>query len=546
MAYSLFLALAPALLAITAALVTRRVVVSLALGVLAGALIAAPGVLDVPGLLIHFVADAVAPGLADGEPLGDIDTSHLVVTGFSLLVAGMIGVLGKSGATRALVGLVERVARGRRGAMVASWLAGIVVFFDDYANCLVVGGAMGSLCDRFRVSRAKLAYIVDSTAAPIASLALVSTWVGYEVSLIHDSLVARGSDVSAFSVFVGALPYRFYGIFTLAFVGAVVFSGRDFGPMRRAEEAALAEPHLPPSVSSTQDSGRWWAAALPILALVVVTLGWMVWDGVSAQYAHYADLLTPIAADLGRGEQVSAHAWTAVSETPWFAILGKADPFWAMLWGSLAAFVLALVLATVTRAAPPAQLPGMVFSGLKPVGEALVVLFLAWSLGNAMSATHAADLLGLLLSDQLPASAFPAIVFLLAAGTAFATGTSFGTMAILIPLAVETSLIFEPSIGPIVYASTGAVLAGACLGDHASPISDTTVLSALGASVDVVTHVRTQLPYALCTGGLSVAIGYIPVGLGAPVWVVLPLGIAAAIGILLVFGKVPRRGSVTG
>ena len=234
-AFDLLLSLLPALLAIGLALGTKRVVPSLAAGIFAGALVVHQGgVLDGLASFLDFMLDAVVPGLSDLTLTVDgtgayiwgyadlasgkspnLDYSHLVITGFSILVAATIGVLNRTGATRAVVALVERLAKGPRGAMVSSWLAGGIVFFDDYANCLVVGSTMGPVVDRFRVSRAKLAYIVDSTAAPVASLALVSTWVGAEVSWIHDELVRAGSDANAFTVFLSALPYRFYGIFTL-------------------------------------------------------------------------------------------------------------------------------------------------------------------------------------------------------------------------------------------------------------------------------------------------------------------------------------------
>lgn len=637
----LLLALAPALVAIILALSTRKVILSLFCGVVAGAVVAhlpevASGqVLDAILALFAYLVDAVVPGTSDLEPMyggegnlllgvldGDasaLDTSHLVITAFSLLVAGMVGVLSRSGGTRALVGLVERLARGPRGAQVAAWLSGAIVFFDDYANCLVVGSAMGPLFDRFRVSRAKLAYIVDSTAAPVASLAIVSTWVGYEVGLIGDELVKAGSEESAFAIFLAALPYRFYGFVTLAMVGAIAFGGRDFGPMLAAERAARSQPR-PVADAREARTGKAWAAAIPVVLLVFTTFAWLVGDGMRSVYTSARN--EAVADGIAHPGQA---AWEALVATPWFDVIGSADPFAALLWASVVGLVVAVGLAVLSGSLKLTESPKAAWAGMSPVLDALAVLFLAWALGNAMSDTGAAKHLKDLLApsdtiafegapvdlrwhagadgdharlqvealdgrvvhredlgtldvgrgrvswdgagaepgvyrivveatdrggepvdilvrgtNRFPPWLLPAAVFLVAAGTAFATGTSFGTMGILIPLVVPLGVgleVGEP--GPILLGSIAAVLAGAILGDHASPISDTTVLSALGAGVDLVEHVRTQLPYALIAGAISVVAGYVPAGLGVSPWLLVPLGCGLAIGVVFLFGRKP-------
>lgn len=626
----LLLALSPALVAVILALSTRRVVLSLLFGVAAGAVVAhldqvlAGQVYDSLTTLVAVLVDAVVPGLSgfdinlDGQgsllwgsvdgDLADLDTSHLVITAFSLLVAGMVGVLGRSGATRALVRMVEGLAKGPRGAQVSAWLAGGIVFFDDYANCLVVGSALGPLFDRFRVSREKLAYIVDSTAAPVASIALVSTWVGYEVGLIGDELVKAGSTADAFPIFLSALPYRFYGFVTLAMVGAVALSGRDFGPMLAAERAARKAPRPTSTEPSPVDSGA-WVAITSVAGLLVVVFAYLLIQGT----LRVAD-----------GEPFVQTLLSA----PFFSIIGAADPFAAMFWGSLVALATAWVGAGLGDALPWTELPRATWRGMMPVVEALGVLFLAWALGNAMSQTGAADALSELVApsdtiafegapvelawhvleatektrvqvvdaqgavvfsrdlgavepgpgrlewagktaaggaiasgayalqvigtdalgepvktlvrgeERFPSWMLPSIVFLVAAGIAFATGTSFGTMGILIPLAVPLGVWLEAGDpGPILLGSIAAVLAGAILGDHASPISDTTVLSALGAGVDLVDHVRTQLPYALTAGAISLLFGYVPAGLGVSPWLLIPLGCGLAVLSVWFFGR---------
>ena len=439
---------------------------------------------------------------------------HAIIVGFSVMVAASVGVMSASGATRALVMIIERYAKGPRGAMTVSWLGGMVVFFDDYANCLVVGNAMGPLCDRFKVSRAKLAYIVNSTAAPIASLALVSTWVGYEVGLVGQALAQAGSDARAFDVFLQALPYRFYSIFTVVFVGTVALSGRDFGPMAIEERAARSRSNTASLARvKAQQVGHWWIAAITVLTLVVLTFYLMISSG---------------------RQSLGADAANAAL----FEVLGQADPYGSMFIASLTAFAFAALLTVGTRTLSPVGVARSAWKGATTVFDAIAILVMAWALGQVIGHTNAAQFIAAVLTDSLPVFLIPTATFLLAAGTAFATGTSFGTMGILIPLVVPLAVgLSGDTVGPVVYSSTAAVLAGACLGDHASPISDTTVLSSIGSKVDVVLHVKTQLPYALCTGLISILAGYIPVSLGLSPWVALPLGMVTCVAVVMIVGR---------
>jgi Na+/H+ antiporter NhaC len=627
--FPLLLALAPAIVAIATALMARRVVPALLAGVITGAAVAnldalANGhVITAFEALGGFLLEAVIPGAASfrldlrGEgnllfgalsgDLGDLNWDHLIITAFSLTIAVMVGILGRSGGTRALVRGVERLAHGPRGAQVAAWLAGFIVFFDDYANCLVVGSAMGPVFDRFRVSRAKLAFIVDCTAAPVASLALVSTWVGYEIGLIGSELDKVGSDLSPLGLFIEALPYAFYAVAALALVGAVAIMGRDYGPMLAEEEAARGGAELTDPGPPT----RWphaLAAVIPVVTLIGAALGGLWIDG-SRRLAGQASTAPPT----------------------WLDVLAAADPFQSLLWASLIAAGLAAILAVMTGGLPLRRLPTAIWGGLKPVLPAITVLFLAWGLGNAMEATRAAEHLTELArpsttfsfvgapvhlpytpagkarrvefrvvddrdrvvhrGSALPTSAgdqrytwngdaigggaarpgryrldvtatdaegapigvliraeerfapwlLPAVVFVVAAATAFATGTSFGTMAILIPLVVPLGLSLQGGeVGPVLLASLAAVLSGAIMGDHASPISDTTVLSALGAGVDLMTHVRTQLPYALTAGVVALLFGFVPAGLGVNPWLLLAACVGAVALFVRVVGRHPR------
>lgn len=631
MGLELLMALSPALIAIALALWTKRVALSLLMGVLVGSFVVqvqhwgSSEEIWFYAVFLRSMFDAVAPGLSDftlqpdltgsgwslGLVSGDLaalDPSHLMVTAFSICVAGMVGILGDSGSTRAMVRWVERFAKGRVGAMVSAWIAGGLVFFDDYANCLVVGSSMGPVFDRFKVSRAKLAYIVDSTAAPVASIALVSTWVAYEVGLIADELAKAGSEADALPVLLAAIPYRFYGFVTLAMVGAIAISGRDFGPMLEAEREALQVEPAPVSEANGETVGNPWVAVSSVAILLVVVLGYLVVQGA---YALPTDVTL----------------W----EAPLFEVIGGADPFEAMLVGSLVSAVVASVGALLTGSLSATKLVPAFWGSTKPVLAALGVLLMAWALGNTMSDTGAARALSglvaptneiefvgeprdiewhaaqdaaggelvirspsgqvvkradlpavaagpgsfawdgrddegtalavgtyeaaLLVKDAsgadvhtivrgrawFPAWILPALVFVVAAATAFATGTSFGTMGILIPLAIPLSVwMGSGEVGPILLGSTSAVLAGAIFGDHASPISDTTVLSALGSGVPLVDHMRTQLPYALTAGAVSLIVGYLPAGLGWSPWLLMPVACVIVVAAVWILGKRPE------
>ena len=496
------LSLLPALLAVVLALGTRNVLLSLFSACwLGGAL--------VTGSVFGGLYQVIDPWLLDAVA----DRDHVKVTLFSLFVAAMVGILSKSGGTSAMVQVLIRVATTRRRGMVVTWLAGMVVFFDDYANCLIVGSSMRALSDKLQISREKLAYIVDSTAAPIASVALVSTWIGYEVGLMGDGLAAAGiTDIDAYAFFIQGIPYRFYSLFTIVFVGAIAFSGRDFGPMLQAEENLELPQDEAESSETEHPAWRALLAIVPIGVLILVT-GAVLWIDGSAGAAPGAAL---------------------------FEVLGNADGYNAMLKGSLAGMLVAAILSLGTRSL---KLKATFDAGLDGMGslfEALAVLFLAWSLGTAMGELQAAAYLVDLLGDSLPAAMLPTAVFVVSAATAFATGSSFGTMGIVMPIALPLS--FALSDDPMIaLAASGAVLSGACWGDHCSPISDTTILSSVGAGCQVSRHVKTQLPYAMLCGLVAVVLGTIPVGFGAPVWLVLPMGMVACVALVWGLGRAPKR-----
>jgi Na+/H+ antiporter NhaC len=496
------LSLLPIVVAIVLALRTKHILLSLGMGAFVAALLLQGGH---PWRALVTLVD---PMLLDSAA----DRDNMKVIFFSLFIAGTVEVLRGAGGTAALVAAVTRKARTRRDGMVATWFAGMIVFFDDYANCLVVGSAMRDVTDRLRISREKLAYLVDSTAAPMATVALVSTWIGYEVGLMDEALVAAGREENAYAFFMQGLPYRFYPLLALGFAGMVAFSGRDFGPMLQAEARAAGDapadddglplPDRPPARLLL-------LAALPIAALVGVT-GASIWAQGSAA--------------VGPGAAI-------------FEIVGAADGYDAMLHGSTAALTLALGLGMLWSDQGGAVMRHAL-RGMTEIFEPLCVLLLAWALSGAVNDLGAADYLVGMLGESLPAMALPTVVFVLGAGIAFATGTSFGTMAVLMPLVIPLSFAISSDMH-IALASSAAVLSGAVWGDHCSPVSDTTVLSSTGAGCDHAAHVTTQLPYALTVGAVAVLTGTLPAGMGVPPAVSLLLGLAACAIILRWKGRTP-------
>ena len=499
------LSLLPALVAVVLALWTRNVILALFSAVwTAGTMM--NGWNPLAGLY-HSVDPYIIDAAADRD--------SMKVTVFSLFVGGCVGVMAKGGGTAALVERIIVLAKTRRSAMVVTWFSGMLVFFDDYANCLVVGASMRPLTDRLKISREKLAYIVDSTAAPIASIALVSTWIGYEVGLMGDGLEAAGIDKDAYAFFIEGIGYRFYSIFTIVFVGAIAFFGRDFGPMRTAEAAALAKkPETTDELVQKEQN-----PALPLLAVVpIVTL-------IGVTFLHLYIVGSAAAAEAG------------LNSPALFEIIGGADGYDAMLQGSLAGMVVAMILAVALRAMNLKETFEACINGMTTLFPALVVLMLAWALGSGMADLQAADYLVSVLQDSLHPALVPTVVFVVAAGIAFATGTSFGTMGIVMPIVIPLSFALAPHDPVIALAASGAVLSGACWGDHCSPISDTTILSCVGSVCEVSAHVKTQLPYAMATGIISILLGTLPVGFGVPLWIVIPLGLVACVLVVRFVGK---------
>lgn len=508
------LSLLPPVVAIVLAILTKRVTVSLLAGIFIGALLVASG----------NPLTAVATTLETHLWASLSDSDHLRVFVFTLLMGAMVGVMQQSGGMAAIVKGIAPLARSRRGGQLTVWLLGLLVFFDDYANSLLLGNTMRPLTDRLKISREKLAYLVDSTAAPVSGLALISTWVAGEIGYVQDGFAdtSLAGTADAFAVFIATIPYRFYVLWALIFVPLVAIVGRDFGPMLRAERKAIAGRSDSTSACSTDAPRAHWAnAVLPILAVVLVTV-----------------VLILVTGSNSLAEQ-------GVSETSVMSIFGNGDSYKSLVYGSLAGLLLAMLLATLVARLDWLAIREAAATGAQQVGGALLILWLAWALSGLTKQEYLGTgrYLGELLQSSLDVRLMPTLVFLLASAVAFSTGTSWGTMGILMPLVVPTvvgmlaadSTNISPD-NPLLVASIGSVLAGAIFGDHCSPISDTTVLSSQASGCNHVAHVRTQLPYALGVGAVSITCGTLPVGFGAPVLLLLPVGVAALVVLLLAFG----------
>lgn len=505
-------AIFPPLLAIVLAFATRRVVLSLGLAIGLGALLSAS---------FHPIEAVVRVVKDYGWSSILSQASKLWIVVFTLALGGTVSLITRAGGIQAIVDRLTRVAQGPRSAQLVTFLAGVAAFFDDYTNAVLVGNAMRPLFDRMRISREKLAYLVDSTSAPVAGLAVVSTWIGYEVGLFGDAARALGLSASGYEIFFRALPFRFYCIFTLVFVTMNVLSGRDFGPMLRAERRAartgqVLRPGAVPLSGTTITSirakegvrGTPAVAILPIAVVLFGTVVGLVWDGGGFGGEH--------------GSLLGFDAWRE--------IFGAADSVRVLGLASLAGAATAFALALAPGRLDAKEAASSFLLGMRSMGLAVLILLLAWGLEAVARDLGTIGLMVATLSDALSPTALPIAVFVLAGLVAFSTGTSWGTMAILIPTVLP--LAYHAGGMAILVLCAAAVLDGSIFGDHVSPVSDTTVLSSISSGSDLMDHVRTQLPYALVGMVVALVCGYGPTAYGLPYllsWVLGPAAIAAAI-----------------
>lgn len=552
----------PLVMVILFATTTKMVELSLGLGIFTGAcMVAGTLVGGFRSMLDIYILDALA------------NKDHGYVFLFILFMAGLVGLMEKSGGLKGITHALRGFVKTSRSAQTASFFSGIIIFFDDYANTLVAGASMRPLTDACAVSREKLAFIVDATAAPIASIVPISSWIGFEISLIQAELdkileidpESAIASSSAFAVFMATIKYRYYCIFMLMFIPLLILSGRDFGPMLIAERltkvygrtdggpgAATAldgQAVVSHNAPKTDTPPKWWNMAFPIVALIGYIFYLLVWTGQQA----------------GTGGE------------SFMELIELSNAYQALLWGTMAAALTGLLFyfiqdkkdgriifcnvrgyinkfhrfigrhrgscrrghdeemvasdedeeedhARVLMDYREAMSSFLI--GMEKIFGALVVLTLAWATGAIMEAVGLNRFFGEILTNPaLDFRMLPTLTFIISILIAFATGTSWGTMTIMFPLVLVPSYNASGGDPSIFYGVVAAILAGAVAGDHASPISDTTILASMASECEILQHVKTQGPYALMVSVWSILVGTIPSGMAAfPNWVSILLG----------------------
>lgn len=502
-----WLSIIPPILAIILSWITQEVLLSLFISVFVGATILT-GFNPLTGfaetLNTHIVGSLA-------------DTWNVSILVFSLSIGGLIGILSKNGGTNGIANLIVAKAKNSKSTLFATWLMGVLIFFDDYANSLIVGNTMRSITDKMKISREKLAYIVDSTAAPVASIALISTWVGFETGLIRDSLAKLNINLNAYNVFLQTIPYRFYSLLALVFVLIVIFTGRDFGAMARAEKRAYktgkvlddnATPLVSDEISAFNTNvkyERWYNAVIPILSVLLITIVGLYINGGGLEGSSIKDAF------------------------------GNADSSVVLLWASFGGTLIAVVMTLLQRLLSLKEIMDAWVSGVKSMTTASIILVLAWSLGGINDKLGTAEFIANIAKSSLPSYLLPLMMFIIPAVIAFATGTSWGANSIVMPLAIP--LAAQLGGTELLIPTIGAVLTGAVFGDHCSPISDTTIMSSISSACDHIAHVKTQLPYALTVALVAIIIGFIPVGFGFNPYISLLIGTIVLFGILYFFGS---------
>ncbi|GAB4136763.1 MAG: hypothetical protein Tsb009_03930 [Planctomycetaceae bacterium] len=534
----------PPLLAVGLAIWLRNVLVAMFAAIWCGTIILARGDFFAGFMraLDTYLIQEIVRASDSGEH------SHLLIILFTMFLGAMIGVMARSGGTRAIVNGMARFTKNREQGQLMTWAMGFVIFFDDYANTLLVGGTMRPVTDKLRISREKLAFLVDSTAAPVAGLAIISTWVGVEVGYIQSTynqlFPGTGMEWNAYSTFLATIPFRFYPVHLLVFVMLIAYIGNDYGPMLRAEARALKHGQmsrldanvdaeaLDHSLSNKESdqAPRLRTAIVPLVVLIGLIMIGLWWTG--------SEGLATV------NQKLAAEGKPPIEKNFW-TILQESSSNRVMFVSAFLASVSAIGIAIASKALKLSQAIDAWATGAKSMFFALIVLVLAWTIATLCDAEHlnTAGFLVELAGGRVSAAWTPTLAFLLSAAVAFATGSSFTTMGLLMPLFITMTFYLlsndndlDPN-HPIMLGTIGAVLAGAIFGDHCSPISDTTVLSSAASGCDHLDHVATQFPYAISVALVALLFGYVPIGFGISPLILLPLGVLTMYIIVQFFGK---------
>lgn len=545
-----FITLLPPFIAIILAFITKDVILSLFMGVLSGTFLLslASNIFFVDTIALINIYDTLVESFSKIISYVLKSTSDPVNAGIILqilCIGGLVALITKMGGAKAIALQFAKRAKTAISVQLNTWFIGLLIFFDDYANLLIVGPIMRPLADKFKISREKFAFIIDSTAAPVAGIAIISTWIGLEVSLIKNAYASIGIDnVSAFGIFVETIPYRFYNIFMLFFVALTAIMGREFGSMYAAQIRAKTTGQIAPvSKSAALDTAeledqflapkdgikiRAFDAIIPVMTLIILAILGFYFNGFSVL----------------EGEELANAKANPLSFETLRSAFGSADSSIVLFQAALFAAIVAIFIGVRRRIFNIKEAIETWIYGWKTMIFTIVLLLLAWSLSSIVKDLGTSTFITHLLADKLPEFILPATIFAFASLISFAIGTSYGTMGVLMPLAVP--LAFEvaklnglegEALHHYMVLNISCVLTGAIFGNHCSPISDNVILSSMSAKCDHMEHVRTQIPYALFICAISLFTGYIPTALGLSVWLVLPLNFILIALLLRIIGK---------
>ena len=489
--YNTARALLPPVIAIALALITKEVYSSLFIGILVGGLLYSN--FSFEGTLTHVFEDGIVGSLADSYNVG--------ILIFLVILGAMVCLMNRAGGSAAFGRWAQSHIKSRVGAQLITVLLGVLIFIDDYFNCLTVGSVMRPVTDKYKVSRAKLAYIIDSTAAPICIIAPISSWAA--------AVAGFAEDGQGLNLFIKAIPFNFYALLTILMLVFISILKLDYGPMARHERNAMEtgdlfsgkNPYGSMEEEESSPNGRVLDLVFPILVLIVCCITGMIYSGGFFDGVGFVEAFSNSDASVG------------------------------LMLGSAVAFIITLVYFAIRRSMPFSAMMSSIPEGFKAMVSPMLILTLAWTLSGMTGLLGAKYYVANLLGGSAAALQYllPVIIFLVAVFLAFATGTSWGTFSILIPIVCHAF----PQ-GEMLVVSIAACLSGAVCGDHCSPISDTTIMASAGAQCDHVNHVSTQLPYAISVAGISFITYLIcgvllTIGMANPVWVALPLGIVLTI-----------------
>ncbi len=498
--YATFWALLAPIIAIVLALITKEVYSSLVIGIIVGGAIYAGG--NFEGTLVHVMSDGFIANVADSYNMG--------ILIFLILLGALVAMMNKAGGSAAFGRWATAHIKSRVGAQLATVALGVLIFIDDYFNCLTVGSVMRPVTDGHKISRAKLSYLIDATAAPVCIIAPISSWAAAVAGFANSAGAENG-----IALFIKAIPYNFYALLTIAMMIFLALTGLDFGPMKKHEKNAKETGDLFTSGTkqaveemAVNEKGRVCDLIVPIVILIISCVIGMIYSGGFFSGESFVDAFSNSDASVG------------------------------LAYGAFVAIIITVVFYLLRRVLSFKQIMESLPEGFKAMVPAIMILACAWTL-KAMTDSLGAKIF---ISQLIEGSAagfqalLPAIIFVIAVVLSFATGTSWGTFGILIPIVLSVFGAGEP----ITIVAISACMAGAVCGDHCSPISDTTIMASAGAQCDHINHVSTQLPYALTVAGVS-AVSYIIAGFVSNWMIVLPIAFVLMIGTLFVIKAVTSK-----